>query len=317
MKEISKKTIILFCLPQFAVGLFTTMLNNYLIYFYQPTAASGLPTLITQGYVVAGILTVIGLIKALGHVIDAVSDPLVASLSDKSANPQGRRIPFMKRYAIPFAVSALLIFWSPSTNPLFNNVWLAFFIWAYYIFYTLYMIPRSALLPEMIHNEGKLVDAYTWNSLFFVVGNALELLGKYIQREDGSKVEALGLYDTYAVRQTPNRFNSLMRIAFAGMTLLGYTSRFSHTYGLTEEIAMGKVEAGSGENPDSKLEGIYNGNVLATYLSGPVLVANPDFAHWFLKKIGAPAEQLPCEDALRLAYDQRLKDFSRPDLEMA
>ena len=173
MKEISKKTIILFCLPQFAVGLFTTMLNNYLIYFYQPTAASGLPTLITQGYVVAGILTVIGLIKALGHVIDAVSDPLVASLSDKSANPQGRRIPFMKRYAIPFAVSALLIFWSPSTNPLFNNVWLAFFIWAYYIFYTLYMIPRSALLPEMIHNEGKLVDAYTWNSLFFVVGSML------------------------------------------------------------------------------------------------------------------------------------------------
>ena len=109
MKEVSKKTIILFCLPQFAVGLFTTMLNNYLIYFYQPTAASGLPTLITQGYVVAGILTVIGLIKALGHILDAVSDPVVASLSDKFVHPQGRRIPFMKWSAIPFALSALLI----------------------------------------------------------------------------------------------------------------------------------------------------------------------------------------------------------------
>ena len=129
MKEVSKKTIILFCLPQFAVGLFTTMLNNYLIYFYQPTAASGLPTLITQGYVFAGVLTVIGLIKAIGHIIDAVSDPVVASISDKCANPQGRRIPFMKWYAIPFALSALLIFWSPSTNPVFNNIWLAVFIW--------------------------------------------------------------------------------------------------------------------------------------------------------------------------------------------
>ena len=48
MKEVSRGTIINFCLPQFAVGLFTTMLNNYLIYFYQPTEASGLPTLITQ-----------------------------------------------------------------------------------------------------------------------------------------------------------------------------------------------------------------------------------------------------------------------------
>lgn len=173
MKEVSRKTIIFYCLPQFAVGLFTTMLNNYLIYFYQPTKSSGLPTLITQGYVVAGILTVIGLIKALGHVIDAVSDPIVATISDKCGHKDGRRLPFMKWYAVPFAVSALLIFWSPSENPLFNNIWLAFFIWAYYIFYTLYMIPHHALLPEMVRNEHRLVDAYTWNSLFFVVGSML------------------------------------------------------------------------------------------------------------------------------------------------
>lgn len=173
MKEVTRKTIICFCLPQFAVGLFTTMLNNYLIYFYQPTAASGLPTLITQGYVFAGILTVIGLIKALGHVLDAVSDPVVAGLSDKCKHKDGRRIPFMKWAAIPFALSALLIFWSPSTNPLFNNIWLAIFIWAYYIFYTLYMIPHHALLPEMVRNGDRLLDAYTWNSLFFVVGSML------------------------------------------------------------------------------------------------------------------------------------------------
>ena len=173
MKEVSRGTIINFCLPQFAVGLFTTMLNNYLIYFYQPTEASGLPTLITQGYVFLGILTVIGLIKAVGHVVDAFSDPIVAGLSDKCKHKDGRRIPFMKWFAVPFAVSALLIFWSPSENHMFNNIWLAIFIWAYFIFYTLYMIPHNALLPEMITHEGKLVDAYTWSSLFFVVGSML------------------------------------------------------------------------------------------------------------------------------------------------
>ena len=52
MKEVTRKTVILYCLPQFAVGLFTTMLNNYLIYYYQPSQASGLPTLISQGGVV-------------------------------------------------------------------------------------------------------------------------------------------------------------------------------------------------------------------------------------------------------------------------
>lgn len=173
MKKVTQSTIIIYCLPMFAVGLFTTMLNNYLIYFYQPTEKSGLPTLITQGYVFAGILTVIGLIKAVGHVIDAISDPLVAGLSDKSTLKNGRRIPFMRVFAVPFAVSALLIFWSPSTNPAFNNVWLAVFIWGYYVFYTLYMIPHGALLPEMVKDEGMLVDSYTFHSLFFVVGSML------------------------------------------------------------------------------------------------------------------------------------------------
>lgn len=173
MKEVSGKTVINFCLPQFAVGLFTTMLNNYLIYFYQPTKESGLPVLITQGYVFLGVLTVIGLIKAIGHIVDAFSDPIVAGLSDKCNHKDGRRIPFMKWFSVPFALSALLIFWSPSENPIFNNIWLAVFIWAYFIFYTLYMIPHNALLPEMITHEGKLVDAYTWSSLFFVVGSML------------------------------------------------------------------------------------------------------------------------------------------------
>ena len=152
MKEISRSAIVLYCLPLFAVGLFTTMLNNYLIYFYQPTAASGLPILITQGYVFAGMLTVIGLIKALGHVIDAVSDPVVAALSDKSGHRDGRRIPFLRRYAVPFALCALLIFCSPFDAPLLNDLWLAVFIWGYYIFYTLYMVPHSALLPELVRD---------------------------------------------------------------------------------------------------------------------------------------------------------------------
>ena len=101
IKKVSKKIILAYCIPQFAVGLFTAMISNYLLYFYQPSKESGIPTLITQGVVVLGILTFIGFVKAVGHIIDAVTDPLVANLSDKSRNKKGRRIPFMKYAAIP------------------------------------------------------------------------------------------------------------------------------------------------------------------------------------------------------------------------
>lgn len=94
MKKITRRSIVLYCLPLFAVGLFTTMLNNYLIYFYQPTAASGLPALITQGYVFAGVLTVIGLIKALGHIIDAVPIPWWPPSATNPATGTGGASPF-------------------------------------------------------------------------------------------------------------------------------------------------------------------------------------------------------------------------------
>lgn len=93
MKKVNTSLIVRLCLPQFAVGLFTTMLNNYLIYFYQPSKESGIPNLIPQGRIILGVLTVIGLIKAVGHIIDAVTDPLIAASSDKSKNKTAEEYP--------------------------------------------------------------------------------------------------------------------------------------------------------------------------------------------------------------------------------
>ena len=150
MKKIDTSLIVRLCLPQFAVGLFTTMLNNYLIYFYQPSKESGIPNLIPQGRIVLGILTIIGLIKAIGHIIDAVTDPLIVSCSDKSRHPDGRRIPLMKKAAIPFGLCALLMFFAPLGKVSWlNAVWIAAFMWGYY-FFTLYMIPHNALIPSLV-----------------------------------------------------------------------------------------------------------------------------------------------------------------------
>lgn len=133
MRKVDTSLIVRLCLPQFAVGLFTTMLNNYLIYFYQPSKTSGIPDLIPQGRLVLGVLTIIGMIKAVGHIIDAVTDPLIAAGSDKSRHKDGRRIPLMKKAAIPFGLCALLIFFVPLNRVSgLNAAWIAAFMWGYY-----------------------------------------------------------------------------------------------------------------------------------------------------------------------------------------
>ena len=171
----------------------------------------------------------------------------------------------------------------------------------------------SRLMP---HKDTIAAMAKEGDTLFFAVGNSLELLGQYIQREDGSKVEALGMFDTYTVRQAPNRFNTLIQAEFADMTLLGYTSRFSHTYGVTEKLAMAKVTIGSGCEKGGKLEGIRFGRIIATYLLGPLLVANPDFAKWLLGQLGVSEPRLPFEADLYKAYEVKKQVFTRPDLEL-
>lgn len=152
------------------------------------------------------------------------------------------------------------------------------------------------------------------NTFFLFLGNSLELLGKQIQREDKTVVPCLGLFDTRTERHAPSRFNTLIQADFEDMTLLGYTSRFSETYGITEENAMCTVQIGTGSCPDSMLEGIRTSNLLGTYLLGPVLVANPDFSKWLLRRLGIVDPILPYEEALYQAYETKRKEFRRPDL---
>lgn len=151
---------------------------------------------------------------------------------------------------------------------------------------------------------------------FLMLGNAIELLGTTIEREDGSLVEALGVFDFHAVRHAPKRFNTLLQVEFQGMELLGYTSRFSDLYGIDEAIAMCQVKIGSGSDPATKLEGIYSNGIIATYMLGPLLVANPDFCKWLLQQLGVDSPTLPYEADLYTAYEVRRKEFQRADLEL-
>ena len=43
-----KRKMYRYCLADVAKGLFNGMIGNYLIYFFQPTTASGLPGLLPQ-----------------------------------------------------------------------------------------------------------------------------------------------------------------------------------------------------------------------------------------------------------------------------
>lgn len=167
-KQLPRRKMIRYCLADIAKGLFTGMISNYLLYFFQPTVKSGIPQLLPQSKLL-GYITIMALITGLGKVVDAVTDPLVASLSDKCTHKAGRRMPFLRASAIPYALSVLLIFYAPfRAGSAANAVWVGFFLVAYYTAYTLFFIPRNALVPEILPDAKVRVGYYGISTAFFM-----------------------------------------------------------------------------------------------------------------------------------------------------
>ncbi len=167
-KTLSKSKMIRYCLSDIAKGLFNGMIGNYLLYFFQPTVKSGLPNLLPQNKLL-GFITVMALLTGLGKVIDAVTDPWVANLSDRCTHKDGRRMPFLKYSAVPYAVSVLMIFMAPFKNgSVANAIWVGFFLIVYYTAYTFFFIPRNALIPEVIPDAKDRVAYYGISTAFFM-----------------------------------------------------------------------------------------------------------------------------------------------------
>lgn len=167
-KTLPKSKMIRYCLSDIAKGLFNGMIGNYLLYFFQPTAKSGIPILLPQNKFL-GFITVMALLTGLGKVIDAITDPWVANLSDKCTHKDGRRMPFLKYSAIPYAVSVLMIFMAPfEAGSVANAIWVGFFLIAYYTAYTFFFIPRNALVPEIIPDAKDRVGYYGISTAFFM-----------------------------------------------------------------------------------------------------------------------------------------------------
>lgn len=102
MKKVTNKVLWLFAIGQLGTSMLSGIIINWLVFFYQPnqeTINAGQTLFIWQGKFFIG-LTIIGAIAAIGRIVDAFTDPLIASKSDACKHKDGRRIPFMKMSAI-------------------------------------------------------------------------------------------------------------------------------------------------------------------------------------------------------------------------
>ncbi len=223
MKKLSTSKMWLFAIGQLGWSMMSGLISNWLVYFYQPDAVAqeaGQTIFVPQGLVVFGIFTVVGGITALGRVFDAVTDPLIASLSDKCKSKEGRRIPFLRWASLPLALTTVLVFCAPiGHSSALNVAWLFTFVMAYYLSITAYCTPYNALIPELGHDQEERLNISTAISLTFIVGTAFAYVAPVIW---GALEGGMGRVPA-------------MRVTFAVMAVVAFICMLVPTFAIREK----------------------------------------------------------------------------------
>jgi GPH family glycoside/pentoside/hexuronide:cation symporter len=119
-----------------------------------------------------------GLATTIALIADALSDPLMGSISDRWRSRWGRRHPFMFAAAVPVAVCFFLVFSPPDALrgdraggwPLF--AWFIFFAVALRTFMTVYHVPHLALGAELSRDYNQRSKVMSYNNFCGWIGGA-------------------------------------------------------------------------------------------------------------------------------------------------
>ncbi len=146
-----------YTLPFFLIAL-------YLVSFYAAPLHAALPGRISNVPILG--VSLLTLIILMTRAWDMVVDPWIANRSDASKNPQGRRLPFMRRAFIlgPAAIAA--VFWNPvDAVSHWNGLWALFALFIGISALSAYTTPFLALLASLGNSKAARLSLATAQGL--------------------------------------------------------------------------------------------------------------------------------------------------------
>lgn len=143
--------------PSFAGAAMVIPIAIHLTIFYSDTI------LVPLGF--------IALVKATARSFDALTDPLMGWVSDRTRSRWGRRRPWMVVGAPLCALAFVAMFTPPqSLSVLGGAAWLATTYTLYYLFHTVYVIPHYGLGPELTLDYRERNTLFVYREAFVIAG---------------------------------------------------------------------------------------------------------------------------------------------------
>jgi lipid II isoglutaminyl synthase (glutamine-hydrolysing) len=156
-------------------------------------------------------------------------------------------------------------------------------------------------------------------AVVLAVCGGYQLLGHSYQLGD-ERIEGLGIADLETVRSEGPRLIGNIAIetdlGSGPMNLAGFENHGGRTHLGSGATPLGRVLHGHGNNGEDGFEGVRQGNLIGTYMHGPLLPKNAALADRLIqlalaRRLGEEPELEPLDDALEAAAHQGARAAAR------
>ena len=178
MRPVPWRVRIAYALPAFALAVVGIPIYVYIPKFYTDVIGADI-TLV--GFVLLGI-----------RLFDAVSDPIIGTLSDRTHTRWGRRRPWIGFGVFPLVAAILFLFMPPQLGSTAAVVWFGVGVFAVFLAWTAITVPYESLGPELTFD-------YDERTTILSLRDGMLILGTVVAAASPAIVEAvLGLGDDAA-----------------------------------------------------------------------------------------------------------------------
>ena len=171
-------------------------------------------------------------------------------------------------------------------------------------------INQRFVIEDLLKYKDKLKKAIDDGKHIILTGNSYELLGNYIEKVDGEKLETLGLFDFYS-KEIDNRIigEEIMECKFFKEPIIGFQNRQCVLNNKDNHLF--EVIDGHADNYKSHNEGIHYNNLFATYNLGPLLIRNPLLKNYIIESVLEKKDILykSTPSVEEKAYNEYVKNF--------
>ena len=173
---------------------------------------------------------------------------------------------------------------------------------------------QKAALTALLPHKAALKGAVDRGAVVLFTGNAMETLGISVVDAAGKTWPGLRLAD-FATVETDRRApeDVVAHTPLWEGPVVGFMNKCSVTEDATP--LFDRLSLGFGNEEEKGPEGYASGNVFATHITGPVLVKNPDFTDFLIRRIFEQKgwdlpDKLPVLPYEREAYEVTVKELT-------